>query len=122
MVESGFPIIDVGDLDLALSFYRDGLGGVVVYQFPEEGDAGYVSLELGEAKLGIGVVPGLEPSTSSPPVSLWFYVYDVDQVTARLAERGAPVLEEPVDQPWGERVALVADPFGIRVRLGARLS
>ncbi|MEV7966978.1 hypothetical protein AB0O34_13475 [Sphaerisporangium sp. NPDC088356] len=32
--------------------------------------------------------------------------------------RGFTLVERPVDQPWGERVSLVLDPFGIRVRLG----
>ncbi|NAS25818.1 bleomycin resistance protein [Herbidospora sp. NEAU-GS84] len=109
----GFPIIEVADLDRALAFYRDGLGGVIDYRFPPDGETRYVSLRLGEATLGLGVVPGLAPAPS--PVLLWFYV---DATTADLAQRGFTVVEEPVDQPWGERVSLVLDPFGIRVRLG----
>nr|WP_062330403.1 glyoxalase superfamily protein [Herbidospora sakaeratensis] len=116
----GFPIIEVVDLDQALSFYRDGLGGVIDYRFPPEGDAAYVTLRLGEAALGLGVTPG--PAPAPGPVLLWFYVDDVDASTADLAERGFTVVEEPVDQPWGERVSLVLDPSGIRVRLGQSLS
>jgi lactoylglutathione lyase len=32
------------------------------------------------------------------------------------------VLEEPADQPWGERIARVPDPDGNMVIIGARLT
>jgi lactoylglutathione lyase len=33
---------------------------------------------------------------------------------------GVAILEEPVDQPWGERVARVTDPDGDHVIVGSR--
>jgi lactoylglutathione lyase len=47
------------------------------------------------------------------------YVDDVDATVEALAARGAPVIAEPEDQPWGERVAQTRDPGGILVYLGA---
>lgn len=38
-------------------------------------------------------------------------------IRARLRVAGVPVLEEPRDQPWGERVARVEDPVGIEVHV-----
>jgi lactoylglutathione lyase len=32
---------------------------------------------------------------------------------------GVPVVAEPADQPWGERVASVRDPDGYTVHIGA---
>ena len=120
MIESAFPILEVPDVDSALAFYRDALGGVVTYSFPlEGGEPVYVSLAVGSSSLGIGW------SENPPPpgnVLLWFYVDDVDRVTAVLADAGASVMEEPADQPWGERTSLIADPFGTRIRLGAAIS
>lgn len=118
MIESAFPIIEVADMEVALAFYRDGLGGEVRYRFPPEGEPVYVSLAAGSSTIGLGVAEAPLPPGN---VVLWFYVDDVDRVTAALAERGAPVIEAPADQPWGERIALVEDPFGTRVRLGAPL-
>ncbi len=119
MIESAFPILEVPDLGRALAFYRDALGGAIVYRFPEgDDDPVYVSLRVGTSSLGIGANPDAPPPGN---VLLWFYVDDVDRVTAELATAGAIVVEQPADQPWGERVALVADPFGTRVRLGAPL-
>ncbi|CAM3278876.1 glyoxalase/bleomycin resistance/extradiol dioxygenase family protein [Occultella aeris] len=121
MIESAFAILEVEDIGAALGFYRDGLGGRLTYRFPPEGQGEpvYVSLQVGRSELGIGLADGPRGSAAQAPFVLWFYVDDVDTVTAALAARGAPVLEPPADQPWGERVSLVADPFGTRVRLGA---
>ncbi|WP_172979776.1 VOC family protein [Agromyces agglutinans] len=117
MIESAFPILEVPDVERALAFYRDALGGRITYSFPPEGgEPVYIALAVGRSSLGIG----LEESPLPPGnMQLWFYVDDVDRVTAELEAAGAAVVEQPVDQPWGERTALVTDPFGTRVRLGA---
>ncbi|HJU52346.1 MAG TPA: VOC family protein, partial [Acidimicrobiia bacterium] len=51
----------------------------------------------------------------------WVYVNDVDQVLGALRETGAPVVAEPEDQTWGERVARTRDPEGNLIYLGAVL-
>ena len=38
----------------------------------------------------------------------------------RLREAGVEIVEEPADQPWGERVARVHDPDGNLVIIGQR--
>jgi lactoylglutathione lyase len=48
------------------------------------------------------------------------YTADCDAVVERLRAAGVTVTEEPVDQPWGERVARVLDPDGNEVIIGAR--
>jgi lactoylglutathione lyase len=50
---------------------------------------------------------------------LWIYADDTDAAVERVTASGATVIEPPADQPWGERVALVADPEGNRIRIGA---
>lgn len=119
MIESAFPILEVDDMRAALAFYRDALGGVVTYRFPPAGDPDYVSLAVGSSSLGIGLADSPLPPGN---VLLWFYVDDVDRVTAVLADAGATVVEEPLDQSWGERTALLTDPFGTRIHLGAAIS
>ena len=120
MIESAFPILEVSDLPAALAFYRDTFGGVVTYEFPgDDGTPVYVSLAVGSSSLGIGLAEQPPPPGN---VLLWFYVDDVDRMTRELAAAGASVVEEPVDQPWGERTSLVTDPFGTRIRLGAAIA
>ena len=122
MIDSAYPIVEVPDLEAALRFYRDGLGANVVYRFPPTGDPVYVTLQTGSSQLGLGLAEGATAGAGAG-ILLWFYVEDVDETTAALTASGVTVLEEPNDTEWGERVALVSDPFGTRVRvsLGAPL-
>jgi lactoylglutathione lyase len=46
---------------------------------------------------------------------MYVYVDDVDAMLASLA--GVPVLREPADMPWGERIATITDPDGNPVAL-----
>ena len=116
-----FPILETRDLARSLAFYRDLLGGIVAYEFRgPDGDVVYAGLDIGRSHLGIGQ----DEAATTPPsgVVLWVYVDDCDGLVARLREAGTTVLEDPVDQPWGERVALVEDPDGVRVRIANRAS
>jgi uncharacterized glyoxalase superfamily protein PhnB len=118
MIESAFPIVEVPDMDAALRFYRDALGATVVYRYPAEGDAPeFITLQAGSSELGLGLAEHATAGEGAG-VLLWFTVDDVDAVTASLASAGYLVVEEPDDTPWGERVSMVSDPFGTRVRLG----
>ena len=40
------------------------------------------------------------------------HVADVDAMAAQLTARGIPLLNGPVDRPWGPRTAAFADPAG----------
>ena len=114
-----FPILETPDLARSLAFYRDLLGATVAYEFRgPDGDVVYAGLDIGRSHIGIGQ----ETTARTPPyrVSLWVYVDDCDALIATLRSTGIKVLEEPVDQPWGERVGLVEDPDGVRVRIANR--
>jgi lactoylglutathione lyase len=122
-----FPILYSDDLPRALGFYRDLLGFSESMRFPEEGEPEFVALELGEAEMAIGTAG--DPLHGKPlrPVSghrfeLCVYTDDVDCAVAELRDAGVPVLVEPADQPWGERLAYVEDPDGNPVMITARLA
>ncbi len=120
MFRSSFPIISTPDMNRALRFYRDVLGGKVTYQFPDEGEPGYVAIDIGESHLGLG----FDPSASDTPdqssrFALWVYAEDCDAAVDQLRAGGALIVEEPTDQPWGERVARVRDPDGNLIIVGA---
>lgn len=120
-----FPVIYAKDVEALGAFY--GLLG-----FDEQGRlpdragsaAGLISLRRGTAELGITtedsprMLAGIEPG-EGPRHELFVYVDDVDATVARLREGGVSVVREPVDMPWGERVALVFDPEGNLVSLAA---
>ena len=119
MFESTFPIISTPDLPRALAFYRGLLDGTISYQFPPEGEPGYVSIEIGSSQLGIGHDPAAAEG-GGQRFTLWVYAEDCDVAVERLRAAGVPVIEEPVSQPWGERVARVSDPDGNVVIIGSR--
>jgi uncharacterized glyoxalase superfamily protein PhnB len=109
-----FPIITVADLPAAIRFYRDQLGFAEFYRFPEEGEPVFVTLRLGTSELGIG-------AGETAGFDLCVYADDCDEAVAQLRKAGAEVVEEPADQPWGERMARIVDPGGHRMILLSRL-
>ncbi|MFG1990591.1 VOC family protein [Actinoplanes sp. NPDC048988] len=119
MFDELFPILTTPDLARSLRFYRDLLGGEVTYRFPADGDPAYVSVKIGGSHLGIGRQD--EPGTlANERVTLWVYARECDAGLARLRDGGVEVVQEPADQPWGERMAMVADPDGNRVIIASR--
>lgn len=46
------------------------------------------------------------------PAFLYVYVDDADETYRRAVAAGATTVEEPLDTPYGDRRAMVRDPFG----------
>jgi lactoylglutathione lyase len=119
-------ILYVEDMDAALGFYRDLLGLAETYRFPDDGPPVFVALsegvslalvtdgQLGSHGLRVHLRPGRQ-------FEFCVYTDDVDRALAEFREHEVPVLAEPADQPWGERMAYVADPSGNPVMVCARL-
>lgn len=119
------PMLSVADMAASRHFYEAVLGGILVYQFPPEGEPVFLTLKFGESELGLGVLSDkgvhgrpLRPATGHR-IQLCINVDDVDAALEALA---APVVMAPVDQPWGERAAYVEDPDGNLVMLVAPAS
>lgn len=117
------PMLSVASVAAALSFYRDGLGGTIAYRFPEQGEAQFLSLRLGDSEIGIGAVSSApihgEPQrpATGHRIELCIYVDALDAACADLGRLGGTILAPPTDQPWGERCAFLADPDGNIVML-----
>jgi lactoylglutathione lyase len=121
-----FPILYSDDLPRALAFYRDLLGFSETMRFPDEGEPEFIALELDGSEVALG--RAADPLHGKPlrPVSghrfeLCVYTDDVDAAVVGLRDAGVPVLVEPADQPWGERLAYVEDPDGNPVMITAPL-
>lgn len=116
MSDRAFPIIRVQDLPAVRGFYEK-LGFSQTYQFPPEGEPGFVTMERGSSSIGIGA----GEANDADRFGLWVYVDDVDAALESLRAVGVVVVAPPEDQPWGERVAQTRDPNGNLVYLGAPL-
>jgi lactoylglutathione lyase len=118
-----FPVVYVDGAERSATFY-ERLGFVRHFQLPEEGEPGYVGLRRGDDELAVvdrawpRDMLGLELGTP-PRFELFAYVDDVDARVEELRGAGVPVLREPADMPWGERVGYVADPDGNPIALAA---
>jgi catechol 2,3-dioxygenase-like lactoylglutathione lyase family enzyme len=80
-----FPILYARDLPRLTRFYRDLLGMAETFRYPAEGKAAFVTVEHGNAELGLGTcqqTPGLEGRPLIQPTAgrgfeLCIYVPDV---------------------------------------------
>jgi PhnB protein len=97
------PRIVVDDVAGQASFLRDVFGatGDVIPGRPAE-------LTIGDSL--VMVSPSGERDRF--PAFLYVYVDDADTCHQRALAAGATTIEEPVDTPYGDRRAMVRDPFG----------
>ena len=91
MFTEAFPILSTSDVGRALVFYRDLLGATVTYQFPNEGEPGYVALRIGGSHLG--VTRQEEPGELvNDRITIWVYADDCDAAVAMLAAAGVTMV------------------------------
>ncbi|MZD06491.1 VOC family protein [Streptomyces sp. SID5785] len=104
------------DLPAGKAFYQDVFGLEVVY---ENEDSAVVRLDnlminlLDVAKAPELVAPAQVGGAGAGVRALHtIEVADADAVCGELADHGVPLLNGPVDRPWGRRTAAFADPGG----------
>ncbi|MBR7831889.1 VOC family protein [Actinospica durhamensis] len=118
-----FPLLFVRKVAAVAEFY-EGLGFTRHAQNPPTGEPHYVGLRRDQAELAVvnGTWPqeqyGVEAG-AAPTAAMFVFVDDVDAVLERLRSEGTTVLREPVNMPWGERIAHVTDPEGGAVALAS---
>lgn len=119
------------DAEAALGFYRDALG------FELRKDVGYDGMRwltvgpVGQPQTSIV----LHPPATDPGISdeerrtileliakgsygaLTLASDDLDSLFDQLVARGADIVQEPMDQPYGERDCAVRDPAGNLLRI-----
>lgn len=102
----------------ALDYYKKAFGAKEVMRFPGENN----TIAHAEIKIGDGVVMLAEEmpemsyrspqSIGGTPVSLLFYVADVDARFAQAISAGGTVKQAVKDQFYGDRTGTLVDPFG----------
>jgi len=118
MTKSVMPNLYSADVERAVAFYRDQLGGTQTFRTPAEGRPSHVELRLGDVTMAISsrdavVAEGLPAPTAGHPMELVVWVDWADDTVALLRAAGAPVLIEPYSgHVSGMRRAYVADPDG----------
>lgn len=115
------PYVLYRDPDRAARWAAEVLGfrPAIRFTVPDGGPVAHVELERDGAVLMLGLAGGRFGETAS--ITLVF-VDDVDAACTRATHHGGTILNNPVDQDWGLRQAVVADPEGQRWELTQHLA
>jgi PhnB protein len=116
--ERATPYLCVKGASDALAFYAKAFGAIETMRLAEPGGRiGHAEIRIGDAPIMISdEYP--EEGVRSPvslggtPVSIHLYVADVDALAERAVAAGAKLLRPIADQFYGDRSAMLLDPFG----------
>jgi lactoylglutathione lyase len=122
---SVMPNLYTADMERAVGFYRDVLGGTQTFRTPAEGIPEHVELRIGEVIIALSsrdAVPrqGLPAPAAGNPMELVVGCDSTDEAVTALRAAGTPILVEPYSHPSGHRRAYVADPDGNWIALASK--
>jgi PhnB protein len=103
----------------AIDYYKKAFGATEVMRFPgPDGKIGHAELKIAGGNIMLADESpemghrGVE-SYGGSPVSLMFYVPDVDKSFAQAIAAGGKVKSAVKDQFYGDRSGTLTDPFGL---------
>lgn len=115
------PYIVVRGGEAAIAFYKTAFGAQEIFRMtdPSDGRIGHAELRFGESIVMLSDeypdFGAVSPDTlGGSSVTLHVSTTAVDADVAAAALHGATVLRAAADQSFGERSALLLDPFGHR--------
>ena len=114
--------LTVKDLEKSLAWYRDVAGFTVDQRHEREGKLLAVSLQAGDVRILIGQDDGAKgwDRVKGEGFSLQITTaQSVDDVAGQLKARGARLVSEPADMPWGVRMFRVEDPDGFKLTISS---
>ena len=104
------PQLVIAGAQKALDLYRDAFGAELLHAMPgPKGSIMHAMIKIGDATLFVS-----DSSEFAQPTSAnnFIYVKDVDALYARATKAGLKVLSPLTNMFWGDRWALLADPYG----------
>lgn len=101
----------------AIDFYTRAFGATELFRIGEPGMIGHAELKLGNSIIMLAdefpQMGALGPETiGGTPLSLMFYVEDIDAFTEKAIAEGLEVMHRVEDQFYGDRSGQFKDPFG----------
>jgi len=104
----------------AIEFYSSIFGAKERLRMNDDnGRISHAELEIGDSVIMMADEhPAIQAFSAEhfggSPVSLMIYVEHCDTTHAQAVEAGATSIREPADQPYGDRMAGIIDPFGYK--------
>ena len=120
------PHLNVQGAARAIEFYRKAFGAEEIFRLPTpDGKVLHAELKFGDSVVMLGdEIPEMMPVPvvrGNLPVTIHLYVDDCDAVFRRAIEAGATSMGPPTDMFWGDRYAVVRDPFGHNWSIGTQM-
>ncbi len=105
------PYLHPRSASQVIDFLKRAFDAEEVARYADEtGVIRHASVRLGDAMIEMGEAHGpYQPM----PGAIFLFVPDVDATHRRALEAGAKAVRQPADQPYGERMSWVTDPFGM---------
>jgi len=127
-VNSLTPDLMVEDLAETVAWYERVLDAEVVATLPEEGDAWWAQVEIGDASLMFqerdsltGKLPALEGESIGGSVALYIDVNDAETLQDDLGAAGVDIMEELHETDFGWKQFAVTDCNGYVLWFGEKL-
>lgn len=114
------PYLIFADCAAAIAFYTKAFGAKELFRMPDkEGRITHAEIRIGNSVVMMAdEAPAMEAFSTGhyggSPVSLLIYTPDCDDLYRSALEAGGKSLREPADQPYGDRMSGIADPFGYK--------
>lgn len=121
MATSGpdFISFQVRDREASARFYEEQIG---LHRLPDPNPHASV-FSSGDITFAVrDPLPGMDLEAAGPlgaGIAVWFHNSDAAGLHARLAEQGVPIVQEPIEGPFGLTFA-VRDPDGYTVTIHSR--
>jgi PhnB protein len=104
----------------AIAFYTRAFGAKEKFRMPNaEGRIQHAEIQIGDSVLMMAdETPKMDAFSvdhfGGSPISLLIYTENCDSMYGQALRAGAQNLREPADQPYGDRMSGVKDPFGYK--------
>ena len=108
------PYLYLDGATKAIDWYKKVFGAKERMRMPgPNGTIGHAELEIGNSVIMMADLPDHAPSkTGAVTSSFMMYVKDVDDVFKRAVDAGGKQLQPIEDKFYGDRMGMIADPFG----------
>ena len=111
------PYLICKNAEAAIDFYVKAFGATELFRIGAPGMIGHAELKLGSTILMLADefpdMGALGPETiGGTPLTLMFFVEDVDSFVEKAVAKGLEVVRPVEDQFYGDRAGYFKDPFG----------
>ncbi|MFZ0736211.1 MAG: VOC family protein [Candidatus Acidiferrales bacterium] len=112
------PYIILSGAAQAIEFYKKAFGAAeMLCMKGPDGNIGHAEIQIGDSRIMMAdesaPMAAFSPKHyGGSPVSLLIYTENCDAMYRQAIAAGAQSVREPADQPYGDRISGVKDPFG----------